>query len=237
MNDLLRVLLCVLVSVALSAAEELWTSDLDAALKGRQPVVILVSSESCTWCQVLRADATQDDGLRQALMRTTPVVIDGPSMPAFCARFGIEAFPTLVLVNRRREVVRILRGYLPPGDLAAAIRVLVLRGDEAQKDAQRLDAPPTLAELLKASDPAAAVAAALDAADADGRLVLRAGLAASPPARDLLWALLDHERPGVRTDAAVALAVAIGDPPDYDPLAPAAERRAAIARWRQAAMP
>ena len=214
-----------------------WSTDLDTALAGKKPVVILVGSATCHWCEVLKQDAVDDDGLRQALTQTTTVALDGPSDQAFCARFGIEAFPTLLLVNRRHEVVRILRGYLPPTDLAAAIRVLVLRGDEPNPQARRLDKPPATDELLQAPDPAAAIAAVLDATSPAERQRICGDLAKIATAQSILWTLLDHPRPTVRLDAAAALGEALGQVGDFDPLAPAAERTAQIAAWRRGAIP
>ena len=214
-----------------------WSTDLEAALGGKKPVVILVGSATCHWCTVLKQDAVDDDGLRQALTQTTTVALDGPTDQAFCARFGIEAFPTLLLVNRRHEVVRILRGYLPPIDLAAAIRVLVLRGDEPNPQARRLDKPPATEELLNAPDPAAALAAVLDATSPAERQRICGDLAKIASAHPVLWMLLEHPRPSVRLDAAAALGEALGHVGDFDPLAPAAERNAQIAAWRHGAIP
>lgn len=214
-----------------------WSTDLNVALTWKQPIVVLVGSRTCHWCEVMKQDAIDDDGLRQALVQTATVALDGPSDPAFCARFGIEAFPSLLLVNRRHEVVRILRGYLPAADLAAAVRVLVLRGDEPNSQARRLDKPPATEELLVAADPALAIATALDAASPQDRQRICEDLAKTASARALLWTLLEHPRPTVRLDAAAALSEALGVTGNFDPLAPAVERTAQIAAWRQGAIP
>ncbi|MEK7412551.1 MAG: hypothetical protein AAB263_04440, partial [Planctomycetota bacterium] len=74
--------------------------------------------------------------------------------------------------------------------------------------------------------------ARLSAADPDDRRTLRQDLAKQKAALSVLWRLLDHARPNVRLDAAAALAEAVGDPPDYDPLLTGKERLAAIEHWK-----
>lgn len=221
-------LLLVLLLAPASAAEP-WREDLPAALDeaaaGKRPLVLMVGSAGCAWCTRLRDESAADPAARRALAETVAVEVRAERHPGLVAALGIESFPTLVLVNRKGLITRLVRGYLPAADLATTVRVLVLHGDEIT--GQTL---PALAQSAQGLD---GNLDALGGGDPRRREQARAWLAAHPEARERLWGLLDHRHLAVRIDAAAVLSALTGRDGGYDPFADADIRHARAAAWRQ----
>jgi hypothetical protein len=249
-NNRLRLLSGVLVAAlsigggwsAAAAAEEpaLWREDVPAAFAaGRdRPMALLFSIPGCGWCERMLADSQGDPELRQALHAVVGIHIHAEQQQELAERLAISGYPSLVLVNRRGQLVRTLTGYLPPADCAAALRTLVLHGDEDGTTA--LDLTGTAQATINADGPDAVprLVALLGVGDIDQRSRVRTLLANLPQARDALWQALDHPRLGVRVDAAAVLAEQVGvRSAGYDPLADAPRRRDMIAAWRAAVPP
>jgi thioredoxin-related protein len=235
------VLLLVCLGTGLAAAEDdsspsPWTTDLAAAVRAAdpKPLVLLFSSARCVWCERLRTDTGEDPEARQALAQVTPVIVQAEERPDLLALLGIDAFPTLVLINRKRELVRLVRGYLPPTDFAAAVRILALRGDSDGMRPLEL-AGPDLDRVAAAPDGDQRLVELLGTGGAERRQALREKLANRPGARPALFDALTDARLVVRVDATAILARQLGDDGGYDPFADEAERGPAARRWRAAA--
>lgn len=226
----LRLLVAALFLFPLTAGEEGWRDDLRAAVAeaGRpgheRPLVLLFSTEGCRWCERLLEDSAADPTARRALAEVVGVRVLAERNRALTAALAIQAFPTLVLVNRKGAVVKLVRGYLPPADFATTLRVLVLHGDQEQGEALRLAEPGEL-------EPESALAA-LGGEDPERRRAARQVLAEATALRPRLWPLLTDPRLAVRLDAAAVLAAQLGGEVDYDPLAPGPERAAQAESWR-----
>ncbi|MEK7412737.1 MAG: thioredoxin family protein, partial [Planctomycetota bacterium] len=167
------------LAIPLVAKPSTWTTNIRAALTETpaRPLVILVMTPSCHWCHVLKQDAEDNASLRQSVRQTTAIEVDASVHPDLAARWGVQAFPTLLLVNRKRELVKRIVGYQAPDDLAVSINVLVLHGDDPAQRSETLSfapAPPS-AVLLAGDNATAAVAAALDAAEANDTVIIKEG--------------------------------------------------------------
>jgi thioredoxin-related protein len=231
--------LVLLLVGRLTAEEPPWRTSLDEALAGSEgkPLVLLFSLEGCVWCHRLIEESSANAETRQALGQVVGVVVRAEDQPSLVQRLGITSFPTLVLVNRKRELVRTINGYVPPEQLATTIRVLVLHGDTDGQGKVDLGRGIDVDALLAAADPVPGLIAALGIGEPAQRVRIREALAQRPAARDALWKALESPALGVRVDASAALAQQVGAPVHYDPFATADERSTAAAQWRSAATP
>ncbi len=218
---LLLVLLVLAGGVAAPAVEDPpWRQDLAQALSDahERPLALLFSTEDCVWCKRMIAESSASAAVRQALTQVVGVIVNAEEHPALVAQLGIESYPSLVLVNRKRELVRALAGYLPEADLATALKVLALHGDQDGLRPANLGGTQDIAAIRAGDHAVERLIALLGSGPVQQRGEVRAALGAMPQARTALWAALDHERLGVRVDAAAALARQVGEPPGYDPL-------------------
>lgn len=234
-------LLIALLLAGLAAAEDAnpWRTDLDAAIdqarsgSGR-PLAVLVSHPTCSWCKRMIAESADAEAVRRACADVVPVVLDAAERPELSALAGVDSFPTLILINRSGHEVRRIAGYLPPNDLATALRVLALNGD-TQGGAVSMLAEKIDPEALAATADGRATLVGLLGLGAPARRIgVRRALAARPEARVLLWPLLTDRRLSVRADATAILAGADGGTRGYDPFAAPDQRAAAAARWQAA---
>ena len=228
-------LLSLLLLSPLTAADgSPWREDLRTALAEAegQPLALLFSTESCVWCKRMVEESSASAAVRQALTQVAGILVHAEQESALVAQLGIQSYPTLVLVNRKRELVRIVPGYLPETDLVTTLKVLALHGDQDGKGRVELGSSVDIDALRRGDDAVTKLTALLGSGSQEQRTQVREALAQMPKARDALWRALDDERLGVRVDAAAALARQIGAPTQYDPLTSGAERTTAIAAWR-----
>ncbi len=231
-----RVAGLLLLATVLVGAEDTqpWRVDFPAGLAAAEgkPIALLFSTESCGWCHKMLAESADSADVRRALAEVVGFQVDGHRERGLVARLGIQGFPALVLVNRKGELVRMVPGYLPATDLATALRILALHGDEEGMQPAALSGGADIEAIRRAPDALARLVEMLGTGPAEQRRAVRAALAAMPAAKDALWTALAHTELGARVDAASALAALVGPPETYDPFAPAGERVAAIAAWR-----
>lgn len=236
-RELLIVLLLSMAALALAEEPAPWREDFEQAMQdsAERPLALLFSTKDCVWCKRMIEESSASAGVRQALTQVTGVIVHAESHPDLVAQLSIESFPTLVLVNRKRELVRSVAGYLPEGDLTTALKVLALHGDRDGQRPANLTGTQDISAIRAGEKPVERLIALLGVGPVAQRAEVRAALAAMPQARTALWVALDHERLGVRVDAAAALARQVGDPPGYDPLSNRDQRQAAISAWQQSA--
>ncbi len=234
-----RIAVLVLMALpiaAMAAAEDSpWRDSLDAALVAAEgkPLALLFSADGCHWCHRLIEDSSANAEVRQALTQVVGVVVRAEDQPHLVNRLGITGFPTLVLVNRKRELVRTVSGYVPADELATTLRILALHGDADGTQVLDLGRGPDIDAILASADPVAGLIAVLGVGEPAQRARVREELGRRTDARDALWTALDSSALGVRVDASAALAQQLGAPAQYDPFAPADERGLAAARWRR----
>ena len=213
-----------------------WRADLRTALaeaeSAGQPLALLFSTDSCVWCKRMVEESSVSPAVRQALTQVTGILVQAEQEPALVAQLGIQSYPTLVLVNRKRELVRIIPGYLPETDLVTTLKVLALHGDQDGKGRVELAGTVDIEALGRGDDAVVKLVALLGGGPQEQRRQVREALAQMPKAREALWQALNDARLGVRVDAAAALARQVGVPTQYDPLTSGSERTTAIATWR-----
>lgn len=226
--------LLLLATVLAAEDPQPWRQDFPVGLASAEgkPIALLFSIESCGWCHKMLAESAASADVRRALGEVVGFHVDGHRERGLVARLGIQSYPTLVLVNRKGELVRVVPGYLPATDLSTALRVLAMHGDEEGMQPAALSGGADIAAIRRGPDAIARLVALLGSGPSEQRREVRAALAAMPAATDALWAALAHAELGARVDSAAALAVLVGAPETYDPFAPTAERKTAIAAWR-----
>jgi thioredoxin-related protein len=227
-------LLLLLWSPLLAVDQVTWHTDLDAALReaADRPLALLFSTEQCVWCKRMVEESSASAAVRQVLTQVVGVLVHAQERPALVAQLGIQGYPTLVLVNRKRELVRIVPGYLPETDLVTTLKVLALRGDQDGQGRIELDERPDIEAIRRSEGAVEHLVALLGTGTQEQRRHVREALAGMPQAREALWRALDNQRLGVRVDASAALARQVGAPRSYDPLSVGEERTAAIAAWK-----
>lgn len=219
------------------AAEDLWRQDLQAAATETppKPLVLLWSIPGCVWCQRMHEESQDSAEVRTALAQTIPLYLNAEDHPALAAQLHLQAFPTLVLVNRKRQVTQMIQGYLSASDLATAVRIHVLHGDDQQGEA--FGTGPDLAAIAHGADAVPQLLALLGQGATAQRVEVRQLLMGLPAAKDALWEKLDDDYLAVRVDAAAVLAEMIGPPSTYDPFAERPERQQARSAWQKGLMP
>lgn len=236
MNRPLSLALAILLTGAGAwASEGPWTSDLAAGIARAQdqerPVAILFSIPGCVWCQRMIEESVSEPAVARALSGYVALHLDAEQHPGLTARLEVRSFPTLVLANRSLAITQVLPGYLSPNDVATALTVHDLHGDEQQGKA--LAADVDVEAIAAGTDPVAGLIALLGQGSVEQRSAVRAHLGRLSEAEVALWRALDDDAYGVRVDAAAALAELVGASTSYDPLTLGDERKRGIAVWRQ----
>ncbi len=104
-----------------------WEEDLDDALERARAedkaVLVNFYADWCVWCKRMDSTTLRDAGVASLLsdhVVTVRLDVDGNGEEA-STRFGVEALPTvLVLDNEGREIGRIA-GYMPPAGFLEAV--------------------------------------------------------------------------------------------------------------------
>jgi protein disulfide-isomerase len=120
------------VSLLSSRASEGWQTDYSAALAqaGKENKLVLLDftgSDWCVWCIKLSKDTFSQPEFKEfASGKLIPVELDFPSRKplsdelkaqnnALATKFGVEGFPTLILVDSTGKEIARHVGYLPGG--------------------------------------------------------------------------------------------------------------------------
>jgi thioredoxin-related protein len=228
-------LLVTLCCPAAYAQESVWRDDLSSAIEESvdKPMVLLFSTESCVWCKRLIADSEASAAVKQLLSKITGIVVDANKHPALVAQLGIQSYPTMVLVNRKKNIVRTVEGYVPEADLVTTLKVLLLHGDDEKGQPAPFAAPVDVEAITKKSNAVELLIPLLGVGFSEQRLHVRSALGKMPAARAALFTSLNHAQLGVRIDAAAALEILVGPYTNYDPLSVGEERLSAINAWEK----
>lgn len=213
--------------------QDVWVDGLQIAHAQRagRPLALLFSIENCVWCHRMLDESKTSQAVRGALKQVQGVHVRAEKYRVLTAQLGIESYPTLVLINRKNELVRVFKGYLPADQLATTLRILARHGDGEGQRPVRLDADSSLQDALESADPGAALLRLLGVGAVEQRVQLRRALLKRRDTETALWALLSDAHLGVRVDAAAILAQWYPDSCVYDPFAAEKQRHKSAVVW------
>ncbi len=104
--------------VAAPATTIAWRTDLTQALaeskRTGKPVLVDFNAVWCPPCLAMKHDTWTDAGVERAVTQSTvPLLVDIDQDPATASRYGIEAIPTVLMLDGDGRVLR-TAGFLPP---------------------------------------------------------------------------------------------------------------------------
>ncbi len=96
---------------------------MDAAAETNRPVLIYASSKHCRYCREMErrtlADPVVADVVSGEFVATT---LDGDEDGRLLNELGVKAFPTIVVVMPRGDILTRVEGFTAPRDLAYRLR-------------------------------------------------------------------------------------------------------------------
>ncbi len=104
--------------VAAPATTIAWRTELSQALaeskQSGKPVLVDFNAVWCPPCLAMKHDTWTDSAVEQAVSASTvPLLVDIDQDPATASRYGIEAIPTVLMLDGDGRVLR-TAGFLPP---------------------------------------------------------------------------------------------------------------------------
>jgi thiol:disulfide interchange protein len=97
-----------------------WQADVlaaqEEARRDGKPVLVYFTPAWCGPCQRMKGATWSDAGVDAKLRGYVPVKIDVDADSATAMRFGIEAMPTFVVLDKEGSEVKRASGFMPAGD-------------------------------------------------------------------------------------------------------------------------
>lgn len=102
-----------------------WGDNLDQALaqakkEGRQ-VIVDFYTDWCGYCKKLDTQTFVDKEVVDLAAKAIPVKVNAERQPGIAARYRVNAFPMVLVLDSDGEVLGRLTGYMPPGEFAAEL--------------------------------------------------------------------------------------------------------------------
>jgi protein disulfide-isomerase len=117
---LLLVFICGFLCPVVQAQDEepTWLNDLDAALAaakdGNKKILVDFTASWCGWCTKLKEDVfSQKDFLAYAKEKLILVVIDADQKRDLVDQYGVQGFPTIILLDSAGKEAHRIVGYKP----------------------------------------------------------------------------------------------------------------------------
>jgi len=126
----------LLVASSLTAAPAVkWETSLKAAQQrakaNNQLIFLDVWTGWCSWCIKLKQDTFPTDAAKEVLAKVVPLSIEtqdkagtslGPEAKALEEKYKVEAYPTMLILDARGEVVAKFEGYKDPAAFAEWVK-------------------------------------------------------------------------------------------------------------------
>jgi hypothetical protein len=92
------------------------------ATEARLPVLLVFRASWCRWSQTFMSEIPTDSQLSGLAGRFVCVSVDADREQATCASFGVQAFPTVIVLDRERRETYRATGAAARAGLAVAVR-------------------------------------------------------------------------------------------------------------------
>lgn len=199
----------------------------------RRPMVVMFSSQSCTWCRKMEVDTFPSDEVAAVADRFLWAKVDVEEHEDLAAPYKVRGLPHTVVLNGEDRVIAAQLGYLPPERFVEFLNNALAHPEPIE------DILPSLVEkLTKSADDAERDAVTTEIiermalAERDGRAEALESLA---QVGTTIWprlvALLSDERLAVRAAASSTLARATKADLPFDSFAATETRAEQIAAW------
>lgn len=111
-----------------TSVEEAWK----AAVARQRPLLVMFTSENCTYCKKMIADTYGNPEVQQVLRdRTESVMAHAEDYEPLIKRLGIRGYPSSLLISPDGEVLDFIEGYVEPKTFTYRI-VPLLKGPIAR---------------------------------------------------------------------------------------------------------
>ncbi len=92
----------------------------------RRPLLVMFTSDNCTYCRKMVADTYSNPQIRQLLRgRTESVMAHSDDYAALIKKLGIRGYPSSLLISPEGEVLDFIEGYLEPKAFAQRVGPLL----------------------------------------------------------------------------------------------------------------
>lgn len=104
--------------------EEAWK----VALEKKKPLLVLFTSNNCTFCRKMIADTYSNQSVQDMLRgRTETVMAHSDHYAALIKKLGIRGYPSSLLISPEGEVLDFMEGYVDPQAFAKRVGPLLDR--------------------------------------------------------------------------------------------------------------
>lgn len=116
--------------IAFEKGTPAWADVLAKAKAEGKPAFVDFSTEWCGWCRRMEKDTFSQKAVGEVMKGFVNVTLDAEKGegPALAKRFGIDGFPTMIVVDAAGDEVDRITGYLPPEEFTEEAQ-RILRGE------------------------------------------------------------------------------------------------------------
>jgi thioredoxin-related protein len=105
-----------------ATVEEAW----QAAVVNKRPLLVMFTSDNCTFCRKMLAETYSHQGIQQMLRgRTETVMAHSNDYAALIQKLGIRGYPSTLLISPQGEVLDFMEGYVAPKEFAQRVAPLL----------------------------------------------------------------------------------------------------------------
>jgi len=155
------------------------TSQAEALAEARRlhrPILILFTSQQCTYCDRLEAKTLSDPDVRALLDNFTLLKSDTDADPQFRLKHGVTGTPTTVILNEHGERLAAQPGFVPPATYAQLLASALQKAGTSGSAAPAVGSTAAQAPRTAIGKPAltwhTTLKAATDAARKNGTVVI-----------------------------------------------------------------
>jgi thioredoxin-related protein len=144
---LLGLAVALIVGIPLSAEENPWLQDLDAALgranATKRMVLLDIYAPWCGYCRKLQRDVYPSAEVRKESAKFVLVRINGEEHPRVMRQYGVRGFPTVILLDSGGKEMDRIDGYMPSRAFARKLRDVERRQGRGNDILQQLEGDPS----------------------------------------------------------------------------------------------